>query len=157
MSLGKVEKVESESAGDLARRLREHDLRATGPRLAILTALGENRTHPTPESIHSALRERHPTLSLSTVYQTLEVFMKAGLCRRVATKDGRLRVDGTTHDHDHAVCRTCGSIFDLERTGSLEIPTPQGLPPGMVLRGVRVEYEVDCPRCNSGKTGHAKA
>jgi Fur family peroxide stress response transcriptional regulator len=139
----------------MAQKLRDHGLRATGPRLAILETLGDDRSHPTPEQIHTSVRDRYPTLSLSTVYQTLEAFLGAGLCRRVTTRDGRLRVDGTTHDHDHAVCRSCGSIFDLERSVALDLPTPSGLPRGMRVKGVRVEYDVVCSDCEPGMTGSA--
>ncbi|MBD3334413.1 MAG: transcriptional repressor [Candidatus Eisenbacteria bacterium] len=136
---------------DLAILLRERGLRATGPRLLILSRLQELRDHPTPEQIHDALRDVHPTLSLSTVYGTLEAFLEAGLCRRVATTDARLRVDGTIHEHDHAVCRLCGAILDLDRTEEWAPPVPPHLPPGMRLVGARVEYDVICPACAAGE------
>jgi Fe2+ or Zn2+ uptake regulation protein len=131
----------------MARLLRERGLRATGPRLLILGMLRRRRTHPTPEEIHAGAREEHPALSLSTVYQTLETFLQAGLCRRMATPDGCLRVDGTVDDHDHAVCRSCGTIFDLEPRDRDRLPEPRGLPRGTRLMRVCVEYDVICPSC----------
>lgn len=127
--------------------LREADLRVTGPRVLILSALRADRAHPTPEQLHDSLRGDYPSLSLSTVYQTLETFQNAGLCRRVTTRDGRLRVDGTAHDHDHAVCRACGRIFDVERTATPDVRPPSTLPDGTRVLAVRLEYDVLCTGC----------
>lgn len=135
---------------DTADRLRHAGLKVTGPRVAILAALEVDRTHPTAERIHEGLREGHPTLSLSTVYEALEAFIGVGLCRRVPALDGRLRVDGTVQDHDHAVCGLCGRIFDVER-GPLRIPDPpRVLANGLTVRRVRIEYDVICSGCATG-------
>ena len=151
MSLDKVEIPDGGAAADV---LRSRGLRATGPRVAILEALRSDRRHPTPEQIFTSLREGHPSLSLSTVYQTLEAFLEAGLCRRVNSGDGRLRVDGTSHDHDHAVCRRCGTVFDLRHgSGRRRLPDPE-LPAGMELLGVRIEYDVLCASCGGGRSGN---
>jgi len=134
-------------------RLRRAGLRATGSRLAILTALEEDRRHPTAEMIHETLQTTFPSLSLSTVYATLETFVRLGLLRRVSPQGGRLRVDGTTDDHDHAVCRTCGAVFDVDR-GHLPRPaTPDRLPEGLTVLNVHIEYEVVCPDCAGAPAG----
>lgn len=133
--------------------LRGAGLRATGPRLLILEALATDRTHPTPERLHERLRAAYPSLSLSTVYQTLETFVRAGLCRRVQTRDGRLRVDGTPRDHDHAVCRGCGAIFDVERGSRRSRPAAAGLPDDWTVVDVRVEYDIVCARCSAAGAG----
>ena len=96
----------------IVARLREAGLRVTAPRVAVLEELERNRSHPNPIEVHRLLRARHPSLSLSTVYLTVETFANAGLLRRMAARDGRLRVDGVVDEHDHAVCRRCGDVFD---------------------------------------------
>jgi len=133
----------------LVAELRAAGLRATATRLALLAALRNDTRHPTAEQLHGSLRPEHPTLALSTVYDGLESFVRVGLGRRVATCDGRLRFDGHVEPHDHAACRECGSIEDVEisrfpRPGKLPI-----LPGGMVADGMRVEYDVLCRACRS--------
>jgi Fur family peroxide stress response transcriptional regulator len=132
---------------DHARRLRDAGLRVTGSRLAILAELESARTHPGAEQIHRSLAERHPSLSLSTVYSTLETFVRSGLIRKVNGASGTLRVDGTSDDHDHAVCRRCGRIADVARERR-ELGPPGGLPRGYRLLGLRVEYDVLCGDCD---------
>jgi Fe2+ or Zn2+ uptake regulation protein len=136
-----------------AERLRRAGLRATGPRLAILTALEKDRRHPSAEEVHDVLAAEHPSLSLSTIYSTLEAFARVGLIRRVNGLDGKLRVDGTGEDHDHAVCRHCGTIFDVDR-GCLTLPpAPDCLPSGLEVVQVRLEYEVVCAACRGKVAG----
>lgn len=132
---------------DRGRRLREAGLRATAPRLQILEAIENDRRHPTAEMIFESLRERHPSLSLSTVYATMEIFARCGLVRRIGTSTGPLRIDGTEQDHDHAVCRVCGSVFDIDHELIPRPARPSKLPHGLRLKSVHVEYEVVCPKC----------
>jgi Fur family peroxide stress response transcriptional regulator len=134
---------------DAINALREAGLRATGPRVAILRALRDERTHPTAERIHASLSGHLPSLSLSTVYSTLETFLSAGLCRRVSPNGTRMRVDGNLSDHDHAVCSACHRIFDVDRSANeLKVP-PSQLPGGLEVHAVRVEYDVTCQTCRN--------
>jgi Fe2+ or Zn2+ uptake regulation protein len=130
-------------------RLHQVGLKATWPRVLILAALERDRNHPTAERLHQALRQEYPSLSLSTVYQTLEVFLRTGLCRRVTDIADRLRVDGTPRDHDHAVCRVCGTIFDIDCEHFPLPPPPASLPHDLVVTGLRLEYEVICIGCRT--------
>ena len=137
--------------------LREAGLRATGPRVAILGALLDDRSHPTAERIHARLQDELPSLSLSTVYSTLETFITAGLCRRVRSDGSRLRVDGILDEHDHAVCTACGLIFDVDREiFSLPSP-PESLPGDLEVRAVRVEYDVMCGDCRKANRAVARS
>ena len=133
----------------VASRLRDAGLRVTAPRVAVLEELARNRTHPNPLEVHRALSARNPSLSLSTVYLTIEAFAKAGLLRRIPARDGHLRVDGVVEEHDHAVCRHCGDVFDLPAQPSIPRAAPRGLPRGTRVLGARIEYDVRCARCQA--------
>jgi Fur family peroxide stress response transcriptional regulator len=136
-----------DGAGERADKLRAVGLKATGPRLTILEALEADRRHPTAEMIFESLREANPSLSLSTVYSTLETFLQKGLVRRITGAGGKLRVDGTLQDHDHAVCRGCGKVFDVD-PDLIERPhVPPSLPDGLKVTNLFVEYEVECRAC----------
>jgi Fur family transcriptional regulator, peroxide stress response regulator len=135
------------AAAEQAERLRAAGLKATGPRVAILDAVERNCHHPSAEDIYQELVESHPTLSLSTVYGTLNAFARAGLVRKLSEVDGRLRVDGARKSHDHAFCRMCGAIFDIAPDPE-NVPTPPAeLPGGLVVLDMRVEYDVICAEC----------
>ena len=134
---------------DVAGRLRDAGLRVTAPRVAVLEELERNRSHPNAVEVHRELSARHPSLSLSTVYLTIEAFAKAGLLRRIPARDGHLRVDGVVEEHDHAVCRHCGDVFDLPAQSSIPRAAPRGLPRGTRVLGSRIEYDVRCARCQA--------
>ncbi len=139
-------------AYEQAERLRAAGLKATGSRVAILDAVERNRHHPSAEDIYQELVESHPSLSLSTVYGTLSAFVRAGLVRKLSEVDGRLRVDGTKTPHDHAICRMCGTIFDVESDPNTVPTPPSELPGGLTVLDVRVEYDVVCPTCKTALT-----
>ena len=131
----------------LAERIRGAGLKVSGPRLAILDQLERDASHPTAEEVLAALAVKHPSLSLSTVYKTLQTFLEAGLCRRVMGDGARLRVDGMTEPHDHALCRSCGRIFDVGRD-LCPLPSPPArLPNGLRVTAIRIQYEVECAEC----------
>ena len=135
-----------------AERLRAAGMKATAPRLAILSFLETDRTHPSAERIHEEIGAELPSLSLSTVYSTLEAFLDAGLVRRIQTPEGVLRVDGTVQDHDHAICRRCGAVFDVPRESAVRPLGTDALPEGVRLVGVHIEYEVECSACRGART-----
>ncbi|MEZ4615598.1 MAG: transcriptional repressor [Caldilineaceae bacterium] len=114
----------------------------------MLDAVERNSHHPSAEDIYQELVESHPSLSLSTVYGTLSAFVRAGLVRKLSEVDGRLRVDGTKRPHDHAICRMCGVIFDVETDPGIVPTPPSELPGGLAVLNVRVEYDVVCAQCN---------
>jgi len=128
-------------------RLRQAGLKATGPRVTLLAALEQDRSHPTAEQLYESLRPHYPSLSLSTVYETLDAFLRTGLCRRASATGAPLRVDGTPQDHDHALCRVCGTIFDVDQQLLPRPIPPTRLPQDLTVTGLRVEYDVICARC----------
>ena len=132
---------------DRATRLRTAGLRPTASRLAILEILEDDRRHPTAEMVLATLASRMPSLSLSTVYATLETFLGAGMIRRIRGAKDKLRVDGTQQDHDHAICRRCGGVFDVPQHLVPRPTTPPSLPDGLKLVDLHIEYEVECSAC----------
>ncbi|MFT5195471.1 MAG: Fur family peroxide stress response transcriptional regulator, partial [Candidatus Promineifilaceae bacterium] len=110
-------------------------------------AVERNSHHPSAEDIYQELAEINPSLSLSTVYGTLSAFVKAGLVRKLSEVDGRLRVEGANHLHNHAICRDCGTIFDVEPDPNITPQMPAKLPGGLTVFDMRVEYDVLCSKC----------
>jgi len=68
--------------------------------------------HPSADDIYHALIPELPTLSKTTVYNTLKLFEKAGLAR-VLNDENEARFDINASDHGHFKCHSCGMIFDF--------------------------------------------
>ena len=83
-------------------------------RMAILQYLLEHRTHPTVDEIYSALIAEIPTLSRTTVHNTLRMFSELGLALSLTIEEKQMRYDGDVHPHAHFRCQKCGKIMDVE-------------------------------------------
>lgn len=103
---------ELSSAG--ARTLRERGYRVTPQRRAILEFFEDQQCHHTPQKVFGALEARVSSLSLATVYNTLELFCDIGLLDKFTNQDGQTYFDPNLEPHHHAVCNECGEIFDCQ-------------------------------------------
>lgn len=93
---------------------RKHCIRCTRQRELVYSALVSTSTHPTAEELLRLVHHHDSALSLATVYNTLDVFMSQGLCRKIASTvaTGPCRYDAVVRDHAHGVLPT-GEIIDL--------------------------------------------
>lgn len=94
-------------------RLREHDHKITAQRRAILELFGDRGEHLTAKEIYGALEPELPSLSLATVYNTLELFEDEEIVTRLNAESGETYYDPNVSPHHHAVCRECGDLFDV--------------------------------------------
>lgn len=98
----------------LAEILKTKKLKVTPQRLAIYKVLYETTAHPTAEDIYNALKQTHPTMSLATVYKTLDALKKADLATELNVGDDSSRYDATVKSHPHMICLSCNKVMDLE-------------------------------------------
>jgi Fe2+ or Zn2+ uptake regulation protein len=110
----------------LTDALRARGQRITLPRLMVHRFVTSAPRHVTADDIHDEL----PSLSFGTIYSTLDLLEELGLIRRVSTLEGAAVYDSRTDAHDHAICRVCGRMFDLE---------PQAVSAAAVPRGFHAE------------------
>ena len=87
-------------------------LKPTYQRLKILGFMVGNTTHPTIEVIYKNLKNKIPTLSKTTLYNTLETFSKNSLVGKINIAQ-EVRFDGITKWHHHFVCEKCKAIVDI--------------------------------------------
>jgi Fur family peroxide stress response transcriptional regulator len=96
----------------LRDRLKSVNLKATHQRMTVLAAMDDCKTHPNPEEIYDRIRPQNPTISLATVYNTLDSFAQAGLISKVASLGGNLRYDSNMGAHGHIYCHNTDEIID---------------------------------------------
>lgn len=102
-----------ESCPRCEERLRSVGLTPTIQRMAILEFLEKTRTHPTADEVLCHVRQRFPTVSRATAYNTLEALTQAGVILRITVEPGVVRYDADTGPHAHFRCRLCGTVLDL--------------------------------------------
>lgn len=122
-------------------------VRNTRQRQAVLAALRETRSHPDAAWIHQTVRYGLPSISLGTVYRTLDALVRDGVAVTIERAGQATRYDFRRDDHHHhAVCRSCGSIFDIDIQNMPQLPK-SALPSGFQIADVRLEVHGICAEC----------
>ncbi|NLY70337.1 MAG: transcriptional repressor [Clostridiales bacterium] len=93
--------------------LKENGIYLTHQRMKIFEYLYKNRNHPTVEMIYKDLIKEMPTLSKTTVYNTMKILMEAGIVKEIPVNSNESRYDILTEEHGHFKCIKCGYIYDF--------------------------------------------
>lgn len=98
---------------DVIKQLQSHNIKPSVQRIAIMNYLMEHRTHPTVDEIYTALSPSIPTLSKTTVYNTLKLLSEQGAAQTLTIDERNTCYDADTTLHGHFLCKRCGKIYDL--------------------------------------------
>ena len=132
--------------------LKNRKIRLSHQRMKILEYMCHNRNHPTADQIYNALHEEEPTLSKTTVYNTLHMLCERELIREINIETSETRYDIAMEDHGHFKCTECGAVydfcFDFEDIAAKELSGFEVMDKNVYFKGI-------CPRClhEKGKTG----
>src|SRR5208282_3493076 len=96
----------------LIETLKKNSLKLTRQRLEIIEALSRDRGHPSARAIFHKVRQKVPSVSLSTVYYTLNLFKKDGSLKELEFYDMENRYESNVTDHLDLICLGCGKIVD---------------------------------------------
>jgi Fur family ferric uptake transcriptional regulator/Fur family peroxide stress response transcriptional regulator len=94
-------------------RLLEHNIKPSMQRIAIMDYLMDHHTHPSVDEIYSSLFPSMPTLSKTTVYNTLKLFADQGAVRMLTIDEHNALFDVVTSPHSHFLCKRCGHVLDV--------------------------------------------
>ncbi len=107
--------------------------------------LRTHKTHPTAETIFANLRESVPTLSKTTVYNTLSLLVERGAVLHLDIDPKQRRYDGDTRPHVHFWCRHCDELFDLPWVESAYVASVA--PAGFTCEDRQLYLKGICPTC----------
>jgi Fe2+ or Zn2+ uptake regulation protein len=94
--------------------LRGQGIQVTAQRLAVLRAVAA-QPHASAESIADTVRLDIGTISLQSVYDSLELLVERGIVRRIQPVGSPARFENRVHDnHHHVICRDCGHLADVD-------------------------------------------
>jgi Fur family peroxide stress response transcriptional regulator len=132
----------------LIHTIKEAGLRLTPQRLAVYRYLVGVSTHPTAQQVYEALSPEHPSLSLATVYNTLEMLVGLGVVNALGTAgDDAVHYDGDVSPHVNLACIDCHRVIDLPSEHVFAIKREVSEHSGYQLLGARVMYYGVCPAC----------
>jgi Fur family transcriptional regulator, stress-responsive regulator len=137
------------TTSDFEGILRGAALRVTRPRVAVLTAV-QRQPHATTDSIIGAVRADLGAVSHQAVYDVLRALTAVGLVRCIQPKGSVARYESRVGDnHHHVVCRSCGSIADVDcAVGTTPCLTASD-DHGFTIDEAEVIYWGLCPDCST--------
>ncbi len=94
--------------------LKKNDVKPSYQRMKIFKYLIDYCNHPTVDMIYRSLCREIPTLSKTTVYNTLNLFVEKKLVNVIIIEENETRYELAIHTHGHFKCIKCGDIFDVE-------------------------------------------
>ena len=129
------------SIDDIRTLLIEAGVKPSHQRMVVAHFLNEHHIHPTVDEIYTALQPMYPTLSRTTVYNTVKLLTDAGCIRALNLDGDSTRYDFDTSPHGHFLCQECGMVFDVPFSN---FPPP---PEGFDVRSTQLSYKGVCPEC----------
>ena len=97
----------------IKRILQTKGLKPTYQRLRVMEYLEKHEIHPTAEMIYRALVREIPTISKTTIYNTLNALLLKGLIHSITITGTETRYDYHQLPHHHFLCTHCGKILDI--------------------------------------------
>ncbi len=94
--------------------LKSHGIKPSLQRMRIFQYLLDNHIHPTVDDIYKNLIDEMPTLSKTTVYNTLNTFVEHNIANVVIIEENEARYDAKIETHGHFKCTECNKIVDFD-------------------------------------------
>ena len=130
---------------DIKYILQSHGIRPSLHRMAVYKYLLEEKNHPSADLVYRELHKSIPTLSKTTVYNTLKLFVENGVALRLDVDDKEAHYDGDTTTQAHFYCLGCGKILDIYSN----VVTTDNIPElqGLDILETRVYFKGYCNQC----------
>ena len=133
-----------EDDSNISELLAARGIRLTRQREKILAILLQQRDHPTASEVYERAKQKMPSISLATVYNSLEALARNGLLKQVNVDRAPTRFCANLEDHSHFFCERCGAIYDVEAAAA----QLGNLPPGFVVFHADVALKGLCSTCS---------
>ncbi len=117
---------------EVKNKIAEGGLKFTHQRMVIYEAVSTAHNHPTAELVYEQIKSSNPSISLGTVYKTLDIFVHSGIIQKFVDNNGVMRFDAILETHSHLYDRKTNEIRDY-RNKELE----------SILKGFFEENHID--------------
>ena len=133
--------------------LRRNKKKVTPQRLAVYAALADTTEHPTAETLYKGLRADYPTMSLATVYKSLDAFCEIGIVRELNVGEEAFRYDADISPHPHIRCMSCDRVADVPITALPALDKNVASVTGYRIVSQQMYFFGYCPECQKKKAG----
>lgn len=126
-------------------------LRDTPQRRHVYDLLLSKRDHPTATEVFQRAKKAMPTISLATVYNSLEALVACGLAKQVHVDREPTRYCPNLEEHGHFICAACGLVFDIDLAAGEQMDHQWALPSGFTVTTHEVTLRGTCATCAQSK------
>ncbi len=99
---------------DLESRCAQAGLKMTGQRRVILKVLGSSEDHPSVEAVYERAKSIDPSISIATVYRTLNLLDEMNLVIRHEFQEGHSRYELNWDHHHHLIDLDTGTVIEFQ-------------------------------------------
>jgi Fur family peroxide stress response transcriptional regulator len=139
------------SDASIIETLREKGYKATTQRIAICRFTLHSPDHPSAKRIYDEVKKIHPTVSLATVYKTLQILTEQGLIQELDLPQSQARFDSYVEPHINLICLQCGNIQDFDDNAAQEMIARVTAKAEFARTGQRLDIYGICKKCH-GRT-----
>lgn len=130
---------------DTVEILKSHDVKPTIVRIKVYDYLTRKKNHPTADIVYKKLIKEIPTLSKTSIYNTMDLFLDRDLVQAITIEENETRYDADISEHGHFKCSSCGSVYDF----SFSLPDiSYALPKDFIIKDRQLYFLGLCPECS---------
>ncbi|NLJ75809.1 MAG: transcriptional repressor [Peptococcaceae bacterium] len=137
---------------EIIEKIKAKGFKITPQRRAIINALLTADKPPVAKDVHKEVRNKHPGVSLDTVYRNLNLLAEIGCLVKINLRNSeKSRFEILKHHHHyhhHLICLGCGEAVCLEKC-LLDMHTDVLKNEGYKIVGHAFEIYGYCPSCCS--------
>lgn len=137
----------NDRAEQLKGALRDAGYRMTPQRMAICDVLAASAEHPTPYVVYDRVRERFPTVSRATVYNTLNALRDLGEIVEIGLGRSETHYEPNLEPHANLICLYCGRIVDFDALPMEQLSHQIVAKSGFVIKNTRIDVFGVCRDC----------
>jgi len=104
----------------LIANLRESKYRLTPQRVELIRLIASSEGHPSASRLYAQIKVQFSTMSLATVYKTLDLLKELGEVLEIGLRDDSHYDGNKPYPHPHLICTKCQKIMDGELDSAVE-------------------------------------
>jgi Fur family peroxide stress response transcriptional regulator len=104
----------------LLAKLKEREYRLTPQRVELIRLIATSEGHPSASRLYEQIKIQFPTMSLATVYKTIDLLKGLGEVLEIDLRDDSHYDGNKPYPHPHLICTNCQKIIDGELDTAVE-------------------------------------
>ena len=132
---------------ELIAALKERAFRLTPQRVELVRLIASSEGHPSAAQLYARIKRQYPTMSLATVYKTLNLLKELGQVLEIDLRDDSHYDGNRPQPHPHLICIKCNKIVDGEADFDPSVIRKLERVSGYKILRSQVSFYGLCPDC----------